>query len=221
MAFKTSSLQAGAENFTSSLGKFNTTLIHFPDTCGVESKNQTPVWANCNRRSTRFCVSTSLLNYLAGSYGPIWKSCVIIPWTTVRRGSLTGLMVMNTIMWNRLRQWSCRVFLAFVFPVAREWEQSLAGTRDYVTDLNSKFHQNGKVERACCIMAVPSATCGAAKSSTREFTRRPRPNYSSEQVNLRAPEKFWRQARCQKLLWRVWTLTSGAPCDYVGVNIHR
>lgn len=104
---------------------------------------------------------------------------------------------------------------------AREWEQSLAGTRDYVTDLNSKFHQNGKVERACCIMAVPSATCGAAKSSTREFTRRPRPNYSSEQVNLRAPEKFWRQARCQKLLWRVWTLTSGAHCDYVGVNIHR
>lgn len=104
MAFKTSSLQAGVENFTSSLGKFNTTLIHFPYTCGVESKNQTPVWANCNRRSTRFCVSTSLLNYLVGLHGPIWKSCVIIPWTTVRRGSLTGLMVMNTIMWNRLRQ---------------------------------------------------------------------------------------------------------------------
>jgi hypothetical protein len=69
----------------------------------------------------------------------------------VRRGSLTGLMVMNTIMLET--QTAELVSVSRIrFPSSCERArvgQSLAGTRDYVTDLNSKFHQNGKLERAC------------------------------------------------------------------------
>jgi hypothetical protein len=76
----------------------------------------------------------------------------------MRRGSLTGLMVMNTIM---LQTQTAGVSECFSHSFSQQLRyervrvgQSLAGTRDYVTDLNSKFHQNGKLERACCMYNV-------------------------------------------------------------------